>query len=38
MAEPEATQTFGISEETKTLKCIVSDKHRNEIAKRVGGD
>jgi archaellum biogenesis ATPase FlaH len=35
MAEPEFSQTFGISKET--LKCVVSDKHRNEIAKRVGG-
>ena len=36
MAEPEASQTFGISEET--LKCVVSSKHRKEIAKRVGDD
>ena len=34
MVEPEASQTFGIRKET--LKCVVSDKHRNEIAKRVG--
>ena len=36
MAKPEASQTFGISLEE--LKCVVSDKHRNEIAKKVGGD
>ena len=36
MAKPEASQTFGISLEK--LKGVVSDKHRNEIAKKVGGD
>jgi hypothetical protein len=36
MAETEASQTFGISKET--LKCVVSNKQRNEIAKRVGDD
>ena len=36
MAEPEASQTFGISKET--LKCVVSNKHRKEITKRVGDD
>ena len=33
MAESEVSQTFGISKET--LKCVVSDKYSNKIAKRV---
>ena len=36
MAEPEAAQTFGMSE--KELMCTVSEKHRNEIANEIGGD
>lgn len=34
MAEPETSQTFGISKEI--LKCVVSNKHRNDTASRIG--
>ena len=34
MAEPETSQTFGISKEI--LKCVVSNKHRNDIASKIG--
>ena len=34
MAESEASQIFGISDET--LKCVVSNKHRNDIASKIG--
>ena len=34
MAVPEVSQIFGMGEET--LKCVVSAKHRNDIASRVG--
>ena len=34
MVESEISQIFGISKET--LKCVVSNKHRNDIASRTG--